>query len=114
MATEGGLLHLPGFTVEAQDSTGAGDNFDAGLIAGYLGGVGWHSAGILGNAMGAMAAARIGAGTASLRAREVMALLQAHHASVDQHNLLEAIGRAIDFAAGLTAEPQEEDKPWWK
>ncbi len=114
MATEGGLLHLPGFAVEARDSTGAGDSFDAGLIAGYLGGLGWPGAGILGNAMGAMAVAHIGAGTASLKACEVLALLQAHHASGDQRNLVEAIGQAIDFVADLATKPQEEERPWWK
>lgn len=114
LATDGGSLHVPGFAVKARDSTGAGDSFAAGLIAGHLGGLGWQSAGVLGNAVGAMTAAHVGAGPAGLKAREIMALLQAHRASVDQHWLVEAIGRAVDFVADLAREAQKEDRPWWK
>lgn len=114
MATDRGLLQVPGFAVETRDSTGAGDNFDAGLIAGFLGGLGWHSAAILGNAMGAMAAARIGAGTAGPKAREVVALLKARHPGMGQRDAVEAIGQVIDFVADLATEPQEEERPWWR
>jgi ribokinase len=114
IATDGGMLHVPGFAIQARDSTGAGDNFDAGLIAGFLGGLGWHSAAVLANAMGAMAAARIGAGTAGPKAREVMALLRGDHPGMDQENLEEAIGQAFEFVADLSTEPEEEERPWWK
>lgn len=114
VASNGGLLRVPGFAVQARDSTGAGDNFDAGLIAGLLGGLDWHSAAVLGNALGAMAAARIGAGTAGPKAREVMALLRGYDPGMGQENLVEAIGQAFGFVADLSTEPQEEDRPWWK
>ncbi|MEJ2212178.1 MAG: carbohydrate kinase family protein, partial [Anaerolineae bacterium] len=114
MATEEGMLRVPGFAVQARDSTGAGDNFDAGLIAGHLGGLDWHSAAVLGNAMGAMAAARIGAGTAGPKAQEVMALLRGEHLGQGQERLMEAIGQAFEFVADLSTEPQEEERPWWK
>lgn len=112
MATGEGRLPVPGLAVETQDSTGAGDSFDAGLIAGFLGGLGWASAAILGNALGAMAAARVGAGAANLRVHDVVALLQAHQAAMDQQGLGQALGQTIAFLAKGSTEPREEKRPW--
>jgi ribokinase len=71
----GELFHVPGFQVDTQDSTGAGDSFAAGLIAGLVHGLDWPASLVLGNAMGAVAAARVGGGSAAPMGQEVLALL---------------------------------------
>jgi ribokinase len=114
IATDQRLIHVPGFLVKTRDSTGAGDNFDAGLIAGFLGGLGWHSAAVLGNAMGAMTAASIGGGAAGPKARELVTLLQNGHNGVDRGDLVDAIGQAVELVADLSAGRDEEKRPWWK
>jgi ribokinase len=105
MATREGLLSVPGLAVEARDSTGAGDSFDAGLILGMLGGLGWASAAILGNALGAMAAARSGAGALDLGAGAVVSLLQANPDRMDRQGLGQAYRQAIALLAQGSAEP---------
>jgi ribokinase len=78
LAADGGMVRLPAFAIQAQDTTGAGDAFDAGLIAGHLAGLDWVSAALLGNACGAVAASRVGAGDRPPDAGEVGALLAGH------------------------------------
>jgi ribokinase len=111
---EEGFVHVPGFAVEARDTTGAGDFFAAGIIAGWLGGLDWHGAAVLGNAMGAMAAARVGAGASAPQARDVLALLRGPDQSSGPGERVEAIRPVIDFVMALATEPEEEGKPWWK
>ena len=111
---EEGSVHIPAFDVEARDSTGAGDFYSAGIIAGVLGGLDWRSAAVLGNAMGAMAAARVGAGTSVPRAREVLELLRDPRQTSGRGKRVEAIRQVIDFVTTLATEPEEEGKPWWK
>jgi len=59
--------HVPGFTIHAEDTTGAGDAFVAGMLSGLLTADGlWDTPAIeraltLGNAVGAVSATRIGA-----------------------------------------------------
>jgi ribokinase len=109
-----GFFHVSGFAVEARDSTGAGDYFDAGFIAGFLGGLDWHSAAVLGNAMGAMATARVGAGTSVPKAQEVLSLLSGRGRELDRDGRVDVIKRVIDFVTTLATEPEEEGRPWWK
>lgn len=108
------VRHVPGFTVQVQDTTGAGDFFAAGIIAGFLHGLDWLGAAVLGNAMGAMATARMGAGTSVPRAGEVLALLNDHRLSAKYRACVEGIERAIDLIMMLAAKPEEEGKLWWK
>jgi ribokinase len=61
VGSDDGLQSVPAFSVEAQDSTGAGDSFAAGFLAALLGGMDLHQAAILGNAMGALATSQTGA-----------------------------------------------------
>jgi ribokinase len=57
------IFAVTGFDVEPVDDTGAGDSFDAGLILGWVAGLGLRECGILGNALGALATTVTGAGS---------------------------------------------------
>jgi len=109
-----GLRHVPGLAVQARDSTGAGDGFAAGFIAGRLAGLSLHSAAILGNALGAMAAARVGASMEMMQRRDVLALLQSYGRQEAYSAHLEAIQQVIDLISTRLVEQEEEKKPWWK
>jgi ribokinase len=113
VGSDEGFVRVPGFSVEARDSTGAGDSFAAGFIAGFLGGLDWPSAAMLGNAMGAMAAARVGAATVIPKAQEVLTLLRDHYHEPTHRTCLQIIEQVIEFVMTLSAEPKEEGKPWW-
>jgi ribokinase len=107
-----GLVHVPGFAVEAQDTTGAGDHFAAGIIAGVLGGLDWCSAAVLGNALGAMATARLGAGISVPRAQELLALLADPRQTTGQDERLAAFQRVSGYVQKLAAKPEEGGKSW--
>ena len=62
VGTEGEMFSLPALDVTVQDSTGAGDAFDAGLIVGHLRGWPWRPSALLANALGALTTSRLGAG----------------------------------------------------
>jgi ribokinase len=109
-----GLRRVPGLVIQARDSTGAGDGFAAGFIAGRLAGLSLHSAAILGNALGAMTAARVGASMEMMEGRDVLALLQSYGQQEAQSEHLAAIQQAIDLISTRFAEREEEKKPWWK
>ncbi|MEM4724052.1 MAG: carbohydrate kinase family protein [Candidatus Hadarchaeum sp.] len=53
IAAEKGVFAVPPFAVEARDTTGAGDAFNAGVIAGRLKGLSWRTAALWANALGA-------------------------------------------------------------
>ena len=72
----GELFSVPTFAVEVQDTTGAGDSFDAGFILGWLWGLGPRESAILANALGALAASAVGAGDALPGPGKARALLQ--------------------------------------
>jgi sugar/nucleoside kinase (ribokinase family) len=59
-ATTGEVLRVAGISVPVVDATGAGDSFDAGFLAGFLGGEDHERSLALGNACGALSAQRIG------------------------------------------------------
>jgi len=65
---DGGLLHLPAQQVDVVDTTGCGDGFDAGMIAGLLLGCGPADAARLATACGSLVATGLGsdAGITSL------------------------------------------------
>ncbi len=109
-----GSAHVPGLAVEARDTTGAGDFYAAGFIAGYLGGLDLRGAAILGNALGAVASARVGAGTSDLRAGDVLALLRDPRQALVRGERAEVMQQVIDFVVALAAVPEEEGKLWWK
>jgi ribokinase len=107
VATAGEVQRVPALAVRTRDSTGAGDNFNAGLITGFLAGLSWRGAALLGNALGAMAAARVGAGIAGPGAREVRHMLS-HVQDVDR----ETVDRVSAMVAALATEPATEGEPW--
>lgn len=103
-----GFHHVPGFAVETRDTTGAGDTFAAGVIAGFLGGLDWCSAAVLGNAMGAMAAARVGAGIFVPWEQEVLALLRDHRQGPSHRECGAAVRQAMSFMEALARRLEEE------
>ncbi|WP_299027582.1 carbohydrate kinase family protein [uncultured Thermanaerothrix sp.] len=57
-------IYLPAFPVNVRDTTGAGDSFTAGVICGYVHGLGLAPTAVLANALGALATRVYGAGLA--------------------------------------------------
>jgi ribokinase len=78
MNVGGELFHVPAFGITVVDTTGAGDAFDAGLIAGRLRGLNLRTSALLGNACGAAACTVQGAGEALPPMQVVLDLLRAH------------------------------------
>jgi sugar/nucleoside kinase (ribokinase family) len=67
---------VPSFAVpDAQDTTGAGDGFAAGLIAGFLEGLDWEEAARLGCAVAALKIRHLGARSGLPGWGEVQSLL---------------------------------------
>lgn len=71
-----GVFSVPAFNVGVQDTTGAGDCFDAGFIASRLGGLSWRASGLLANALGGLAATVVGAGESLPGPAEVIQFLE--------------------------------------
>lgn len=67
---------LPGFDVDVVDSTGAGDAFNAGFIAGQLVGFDLRASALLANALGGLATTAMGAGNAVLGPASVLPFLE--------------------------------------
>jgi sugar/nucleoside kinase (ribokinase family) len=74
---EGVALEVPAFAVEAVDSTGAGDSFDAGFLHAWLRGMTLHDCLRWGSACGSLSTRGIGGTTRQATAAEVEALLAA-------------------------------------
>ena len=70
-----GIIAIPAFEMQVQDTTGAGDSFGAGFIAGWLNGLNWRAIGLLANALGGLAASVIGAGASLPGPKDVIQLL---------------------------------------
>jgi ribokinase len=78
-----GVWVIPPFPAQVMDATGAGDAFSAGLIFGYLNRISLPAAGVLANALGALAVQVLGAGSALPERDEVRKLLGSHLGRVD-------------------------------
>ena len=72
---DGALLDVPAFGVEAVDSTGAGDSFDAGFLHAWLRGLPLRDCLRWGSACGSLSTRGIGGTTRQATADEAMALL---------------------------------------
>jgi sugar/nucleoside kinase (ribokinase family) len=76
VASGAGLVRVPSFDVpDAQDTTGAGDGFAAGLIAGFLEGLDWEEAARMGCAVAALKIRHVGARSGLPSREEVRSLL---------------------------------------
>jgi len=73
----GRLLEAPGFPVNAVDSTGAGDSFDAGFLHAWLRGEAVEACLRWANACGALSTRGVGGTAAQPGAADVLALLEA-------------------------------------
>ena len=72
---EGQWLDAPAYAVDAIDSTGAGDSFDAGFLHAWLREMPWLDCMRWGNACGSLSTRGIGGTTAQASAGEVLALI---------------------------------------
>ncbi len=72
----GQLLEAPGFVVDAVDSTGAGDSFDAGFLHAWLRGLPLLDAMRWGNACGALSTRGVGGTARQADAAEAQTLLE--------------------------------------
>ena len=73
-----GFRHIPGFTVEAVDTTAAGDTFNAGLAAGLMQGLTTDKAVRMANAAGALAVTAFGAQRGMPSIAELMDFIRLH------------------------------------
>ena len=76
-------LLLPGFPVHAIDTTGAGDNFVAGFLAGLSRGLSLTECGLLANAAGAIATTQLGATSAAAGIGGVVEFLKSAGKNID-------------------------------
>ncbi len=104
-ATE--LVHVPAYTVDAVDSTGAGDSFDAGLILGRLGGLRLRESGLLANALGALATTVIGAGVSLADREATLSFLEKQQNESAWQGWSEELDRLCDFLSGSWAFASE-------
>ncbi|GBL38173.1 fructokinase-1 [Anaerolineaceae bacterium] len=93
-------VRVPGFDVAEIDSTGAGDAFCAGLLFAQSCSLNLNAAGMLANALGALAVSTPGAGPQLPGAAAVLKLLHAHRATLDPVAL-----QAVQAALTLQALP---------
>ena len=70
IAAKDAAIHVPAFKVRQVDSTGAGDAFLAGILAGLRLGLPWEKIGRLANAAGATCVTRLGAFPSGFEMRE--------------------------------------------
>ncbi len=73
--TREATFDVPGFKVKAVDPTGAGDCFDAGFISGYLDNLPLIEAARLANAIGALAASKMGPMEGTFSLKQVLAFM---------------------------------------
>jgi ribokinase len=71
-------VNLPPFKIKVKDTTGAGDNFNAGVVLGRLVGLSWEASAALGNALGGLATTQEGGGAASINRNTISKLIEQH------------------------------------
>ena len=76
------ILKTKTFNVEPQDTTGAGDSFNAGFLSKWLQGKDLKECLIAGNACGAIAVTKLGGTTASPTSEEIERFLETHQEDI--------------------------------
>ena len=106
--------YIPAFPVDVLDTTGAGDAFTAGLIFGRLQGLSLPATGTLANALGGLAAAVHGAGTALPGKSEVTRFLNGQLSSSSEENVPAAsLKRCTAFLIPVRCRiPDNSQKKW--
>jgi len=80
VASGAGLIRIPSFDVpDALDTTGAGDGFAAGLIAGFLEGLDWEAAARMGCTVAALKIRHVGARSGLPTREEVARFVDGHN-----------------------------------
>jgi ribokinase len=97
VSSEGEILSVPTFAVEVQDTTGAGDSFDAGFILGRLWDLDARASAILANTLGALAASAVGAGDALPGPGQAWDLLQRCLSDPGWQDWTGEIGRVLSY-----------------
>jgi ribokinase len=108
IGTGDAVFSVPAFNVEVQDTTGAGDSFDAGFIAGRLSGLGWRTSGLLANALGGLAASVVGAGVSLPGPGEVIEFLEQRAADRvwwDWQDEIQAVLTVLGRMASVERDP---------
>jgi 2-dehydro-3-deoxygluconokinase len=105
VSSKDGRFRIPAFPIEARDSTGAGDSFDAGFLMAHLKGLDSHACAVLANAMGALAAAQVGAGTQALTPQAALFFLRERRYTQGHQEHSRAIEQVICFLEGVFAPP---------
>lgn len=101
LAREDRSAWIPGFSIQPQDSTGAGDSFAAGVIASALGGLDWECSALLGNAMGALTAGRGAGATKEPLPAQALALLRSGQHDPRLSEWTGALTRTTDYVEML-------------
>jgi sugar/nucleoside kinase (ribokinase family) len=74
----GSIAMVPGFSIQAVDTTGAGDSFAAGFVHAYLGGADLRGCLEAGNACGAMSTLQVGGTTGQPSRAQLKRFLREH------------------------------------
>jgi ribokinase len=107
VVSEAQSYHVPGFAIEARDSTGAGDCFAAGFIAGFLGDLGWRGAAVLGGVMGAMSASHVGGTSAVPDPDQVLTFLGECRHQMTHGEVQDEISQVVDYVHLLANEKEQ-------
>lgn len=92
---------LPPFRVNAKDTTGAGDSFNAGLVLGRVVGLSWESSAVLGNALGSLATTQEGAGSQIVSRNSVSKLIEQHFFSHEWNHARLALEELTAWFEGI-------------
>jgi ribokinase len=105
VATREGVFAVPAFNAQVEDTTGAGDSFDAGFIIGQLKGLSWRASGLLANALGGLAASVVGAGESLPGSAEVIQLLEQRRTKLVWQVWQDEIEAVLSVLRGAASTP---------